>query len=221
MISPEKFFKKVSASYAIAIVYLIALFLTIPFVRSIQRFVCQEIGKSFFGFFVLGFIACFFVLTVLYLRPYFHKKTEWNRLVWILIVTAVYIYFTIKLWKRPEEAIHFLEYGFLSYLLFMALSHHIRDATIYLSVSFIVLFAGTLDEIIQWIVPARYWDSRDVWLNFIAGGLFQIAIWKGIRPGIINTKVSVKSMLILSSIIAACLLLIMLGSPDSPSRTQG
>ena len=124
----------------------------------------------------------------------------------------------LKLWKIPEEAIHFLEYGLLGFFLFQALSHHVRDKSIYFIATLFALLVGTFDEIFQWITPQRYWQFRDVWLNTLSGGLFQLAIWKVVKPKIISEKINANSLKILSSIFASCLILLGLCVSNTPQR---
>ena len=138
--------------------------------------------------------------------------------IWLSIVAGLYVYFMLKLWKIPEEAIHFLEYGLLGFFLFQALSHHVRDKSIYFIATLFALFVGTFDEIFQWITPQRYWQFRDVWLNVLSGGLIQLAIWKVVKPKIISEKINANSLKILSSISASCLILLGLCVSNTPQR---
>lgn len=66
------------------------------------------------------------------------------------------------------EKVHIIEYGLLAFLLYRALLPA-GD----LSVPFLTLlgvtFAGTLEEWVQWFVPARLGEIRDVFLNVFAG----------------------------------------------------
>ena len=137
---------------------------------------------------------------------------------WLAGVAGLYAYFTLRLWDIPEEAVHFVEYGVLSYFVYKALLHQVRDVTIYFSAAFIILFLGTIDEIIQWIVPNQFWDFKDVWLNFLSGGLFQLGLWKGIRPGLITGRVTPKSVRILSGAVAASVILLGLCVSTTPPR---
>ncbi len=77
---------------------------------------------------------------------------------------------------------------------------------------------GTIDEIIQWLVPSRYWDFRDIWLNFLAGGLFQICLWKGIQPDAISERVTPGSIKILLITAAGCLILLGICASNTPER---
>lgn len=212
------FSKKAWPAYGCAIFYTLFLFSSIPFVRPFQKFVYNQYGKSYFGYFVLVAIVLCLIGCVFYLIKNADRGVSTKNYLWLAGVTGLYVYFTLKLWGCPEEAIHFLEYGLLSYLFYRALRHHVKDVTIYFTVAFIALFLGTIDEIIQWIVPVRYWDFRDVWLNFLSGGLLQLGLWKGIRPRIINKRVRPQSIWILSTIIGACIILLALCAPNTPSR---
>ena len=119
---------------------------------------------------------------LIYILIFRLKIQSLQNYIWLLILTGLYIYFTLRMRKSPVEVTHFLEYGLLSIFIFRALKHHIKDKTIYFNTALIILLIGTLDEIIQWIVPGRVWNFKDVRLNVISGGLIQLAIWQVIKP---------------------------------------
>ena len=58
----------------------------------------------------------------------------------------------------------------------MALSHNIHNISIYFLCAFIVFVFGAVDEVIQWILPNRVFDIRDIIINGIAGILVQLLI---------------------------------------------
>lgn len=194
-----------------------AIFLTIPVARSIQRFVSNNWGRELFGYFVLSVICIAFII-LLYFLIYKLKIRSISNYIWLLLIAGLYTYFTLKLWKIPEEAIHFLEYGLLSFFLFKALRHNIRDRSIYITAALLALLIGTFDEIIQWMIPRRFWNFRDVGLNALSGGLFQLAVWKVLKPKIISEKTNVFSLRILSSIFASCLITLGLCVSNTPHR---
>ena len=157
-------------------------------------------------------------ISLLYYLIFKLKIRSPSRYIWLIIIVGLYIYFTLKLWKIPEEAIHFLEYGLLGFFLFKALSHHLKDKSIYITATLFALLIGTFDEILQWITPQRYWDFRDAGLNCLSGGLFQLAIWKVVKPKIISEKMTVKSLRIFTSIFASCLIMLGLCVSNTPNR---
>ncbi len=185
--------------------------------RKIQRFVYENWGREVFGYFVL---AVLFIgsISLLYYLIFKLKIRAPSNYIWLFIVGGLYTYFTLKLWKIPEEAVHFLEYGLLGFFLFRALSHKVKDKSIYFTATLLALLIGTFDEILQWITPQRYWDFRDVGLNALSGGLFQLAIWKVVRPKFISEKLNAKSLKIFTSIFVGCFIILGLCVSNTPNR---
>lgn len=98
-------------------------------------------------------------------------------------------YGLLLLWLRtPEEAMHFVEYGAVAVLFYEALAERRRSATRtgttpWLPVRIpaagalvLTIAAGWLDEGIQYLLPERYYDLRDVALNAAAGALALVAV---------------------------------------------
>lgn len=196
---------------------ILAILLIVPLARTIQAFVSTHWGRSLFGCAVLGAVGIVFLATVT--RLVFRLKVRSpGRLLWLAAVAGLYVYFTLKLWRAPEEAVHFLEYGLLGFLLFRALSYSIRDKTVYLAAFLISSTVGIFDEILQWIIPGRFWDFRDVGLNALAAGLFQVALWRGIKPSLISERVTPKSARRISVLLIMNLVLLGLCASNTPQR---
>ncbi len=71
----------------------------------------------------------------------------------------------------PVERIHLLEYGVLSWLLLRVLETRygpVRTTAYVISLVFIV---GLMDELLQGLLPNRYYDARDVGINLCSGVL--------------------------------------------------
>ncbi len=95
---------------------------------------------------------------------------------WFALISCLYglILYIVDV---PEEQVHFIEYGILSGLIYIALKLDIHNNVyVYFLSAFIVFAFGAVDEIIQWILPNRVFDIRDIVLNGIAGILVQILI---------------------------------------------
>ena len=171
----------------------LSILMIVPLARAIQGFVTAHGGRALFGYAVIAATAVAFCALIYVL--FFHLKIRSvSQYVWLALIAAFYIYYTLRLWKAPEEAVHFLEYGLLGYFLFRALSLTIQDKSVYFAAFFAGSLVGICDEIFQWAVPGRYWDLRDVALNALASGLFQLALWKGVKPGVIHQAMSAKSV---------------------------
>ena len=195
----------------------LAIFLVVPTARAIQRFVSTNWGRSLFGYAVLAAVIIAFFSLVYFLVFRLNIRSPANY-IWLTVVAGLYVYFTLQLWHAPEEAVHFLEYGLLGYFLFRALSLTIKDKSIYLTAFLIGALVGTFDELLQWTIPDRYWDFRDVALNALATGLFQVAVWKGIQPRIISEKTGSRSVRRVSILAAALVVILGLCASNTPQR---
>jgi len=211
---------KVWISWLLVFLCILAIFLVVPTARAIQKFVTVRWGRSLFGYSVLivTLSAFFILLYVLFFRL---KIRSLSNYIWLSLIAGLYFYFTLRLWPTPEEAIHFLEYGLLGYFLFRALSFKIKDNSIYLVAILIGFLVGTFDEILQWIVPLRYWDIRDVGLNVLSVTLFQVALWKGINPEIISEKIKAKSLRTASILLGINIVLLGVCMSNTPQRVVG
>jgi hypothetical protein len=196
---------------------ILAIFLVVPLARTIQRFVTAHWGRALFAYGVLAATAVAFLAIISYLVFRLKIRSPSNY-AWLAAVAGLYIYFTLQLWRAPEEAVHFLEYGLLGFFLFRALSHSISDRSIYLTAFFIGSLTGIFDEILQWAMPGRYFDFRDAGLNALATGLFQIALWKGIKPKIISERMTPRSVRRVSILLAINILLLALCASNTPRR---
>jgi VanZ family protein len=89
----------------------------------------------------------------------------------LLILGLLAEYFSLALIKRPEEKIHFLEYGLLGFLIYRAFSFRFgKFKLLSFSLSLSSLL-GFIDEVIQYFLPNRFYDARDILLNWVASGL--------------------------------------------------
>jgi hypothetical protein len=187
----------------------------VPLARAIQRFVTAHWGRALFGYAVIAATAVA-LCSLIYVLFFRLKIRAVSQYVWLALIAAFYIYYTLQLWKSPEEAVHFLEYGLLGFFLFRALSLAFRDKSIYFAAFFVGSLVGISDETFQWAFPGRYWDLRDVGLNALAVGLFQVALWKGIKPKVINQAIGAKSVRKASILLGANLILLGLCLSNTP-----
>jgi VanZ family protein len=188
-------------------VWTVVIYLTIPFARALQEDIAGRWGREFFTYFVVGSLVFVVVAAMLgILRASRHAHV--SGYFWLGGVAALTIYSAGNMSVSPEEAIHFLQYGLLGVLLFRALSHRLRDVGIYLVVLLIGALIGTFDEIIQWIVPERFFAFADIRLNAYAVLLSIVAIAKGIKPPFISRRIEPASVRWICPLAAAQILLL-------------
>jgi hypothetical protein len=201
-------------SWLYVAIWSLVIFATIPVARVLQKFVSQRWGRETFTYVVLVGILMAFGSSIFYLRRL--RAASRSSYFWLFATAAVFVGYTIYLRKAPEEAVHFLQYGVLGILTYRALAHRFHDASIYLAGAIICGIIGMLDEIIQWLTPARYWGLHDVWLNFVAGSLVQIGIAKGLTPSIIRGLPSRRNLQVLCRLGMAAVVLLGLSLLNTP-----
>ncbi len=97
---------------------------------------------------------------------------------WFLLCAVSSLYIVgLLIVKIPEERIHFLEYGFLVFLVFRALRIDIKGVSSYFFAFLITSFIGLGDEGIQYLLPNRYYQTEDVILNCISAALGLLLIF--------------------------------------------
>ena len=208
--------KKGRAWLAVCI-WALVIFLTIPLARPIINAVSEGLDRAVFMYLVLSIIAIVFVLSLVYL--FRNRLFAPARLIWLFLPASVFVAYTIHLSaKSPEEAIHFVQYGVLGLLVFRALSIARPCIITYFSAAVICGIIGTVDEVIQWLVPGRYWGFRDIWLNFFSGALVQVAIAGGLQPAYIARRPALNDIRFLCKLLTAAAVLIGLCLLNTPDR---
>lgn len=191
------------------------IYLTIPLARIIQETVRDRAGKE--AFLWITFLA--FAAAAAWIIRAFRRKQGNARPVQIAVLAGMGGLFSWLAWSlraNPEESFHFVQYGMLSVLLFRALRHRLSDPSIYLTATLIGSALGILDELIQWVVPRRYFDFRDIWINAQAVGLVQIALAAGIRPPGIRGRPTWTGLQLFCRAAMAVLLLLLLCVSATP-----
>jgi VanZ family protein len=204
-------------SWLYVIVWSLIIFVTIPLARTIQAFVAQQWGRELFTYAVLAATVIVLIITLIHLFRY--RTASRYSFFWLLAVAAVFVAYTLKLGKRnPEEAIHFIQYGILGILVYRALSHRMRDITIYFAAAIICGIIGIVDETIQWLTPGRHWGLNDIWINFFSACLVHVAIAKGLQPELIHIRPRLSGLSFLCRIGLLATVLMGLNLLNTPER---
>jgi len=98
------------------IVWVAVIYTTIPFVRVLREWYVARWDPAWIGLSVALVLA---VSAVAILWSLAERRQGLSRgdFLWIVGVTAVFLWWTLSLRRSPEEAVHFLEYGVLAILL--------------------------------------------------------------------------------------------------------
>ncbi len=192
-------------SWIIVAIYSSIIFVTLSYARAFSTFMIDRFGNDIFSQITVVTLLVAAVFLLLYLL---RVKTHLvSRFVAFLGIVALYAFFLheplrVNLYAALRwfglntaflealeifpiyagEKIHFLEYGFLGLLLCKTLSYRIKDRSAYWLALLIVYLIGMTDEGIQWALPSRVGEYRDIWMNITSGGLAILSVFWVIRP---------------------------------------
>jgi hypothetical protein len=133
-----------------------------------------------------------FVLIILAIILSGLKKLSGQHEIWIgLGIAAVYGMVMVRVFVTPEERTHLIEYGVVAAPIYQALLERVRNGiqVLYPAIMAIVITTifGFLDEVIQYLLPSRVYDIRDVGFNALAGVMavlsIRILVWMRERTG--------------------------------------
>ena len=189
------------------------IYTTVPFVRTLREWYVARWDPATITWAVAATLTCGALAAALILG---RRSTSLRpgALLWIITVSGALVLWTFSLRRSPEEAVHFLEYGVLALLIHRALRPVMDDELVFVAGVLIGTLIGTVDEIIQWLSPQRYWDWRDLVLNGGAGALIQLALWRIVPP--LPARWSVPSARIVVRLAAVTLLMITLCLANTP-----
>jgi hypothetical protein len=197
------------------VVWVAAIYTTIGFVRRLREWYVERWDPVFIGWAVTAVLVAAAGTAAIVLLRRAHVLRP-GAIQWLSIVTVILVLWTYSLRRSPEEAVHFIEYGLLAILLHRALRPTIPGSLLFVAGALVGALIGTVDEVIQWFSPNRFWDWRDIGLNAGAGAIVQFALWR-LRPP--RPEVSPpRSQRIVLRLASALLLLLTLCLANTPHR---
>jgi len=206
-------------SWLIVSLWMLFIYTAIPLARKLQHFIQEHLGRSTFIWIVALYIGSFLLLGVLYLLRN-RKRTSIRGMPWLIITGVIFAGWTFALRDNPERALHFVQYGTLGLLTYRALLHRIKDPSIYFVTILFCSVAGTIDEMIQWLTPNRFFDFNDIFINCGAAALSQLAIALGIKPETVSESLSRKGLRTVSNLAVVQLGLLILCVVNTPARVD-
>jgi hypothetical protein len=195
------------------------IYATIPLARTLQAWVYERVGRNAF-LVVVGLALLIGLAGALRVVRHQARPVSRSALIWLWGVALVLAAGTWHLRHGPEEAMHFVQYGVLSVLLYRALRTRFADAGLYAIAFLLGALLGVVDEVIQWIIPRRFFDFRDILINVSAVGLVQIALARGVRPTGLDPRMRPATLNVAVRLAAGLVLLLMLMFLATPARVR-
>ncbi len=161
-IRPRSSFLSPLLRRGITLGYLLAIYASLGIVRPIaeQLRAAGLLRLTVYSLLGLGTVA------LLWWR---HRDMARARLAWRILLIALLVLISLLFPGLPEEKLHFLTYGLLGWLLCWSMESDFPTPRTLLTALALAWSAGTVDELIQWYLPSRIFDLRDIFFNGVAG----------------------------------------------------
>ena len=108
---------------------------------------------------------------------FYHTSGRWLPYLALAAIAVVYGYLLQVYAIYPAERLHLVEYGFVGFFLFRALRFDMGRLNAYIAALVLTAVIGFVDESIQWVLPQRYFEMKDVQLNAISGALGLLVVY--------------------------------------------
>lgn len=212
-------FKQTTKDWGLVSIIIISIWALVPWARSIQNFISSTLGRVTFMLLVFGISLGIAIGLINYLWSKLKIK-QIHLYLLLLILMIFYFGAVLSLRDSPEEAVHFLEYGLLSWALYRTFRHYLPDWGIYGASLFSAGLVSWIDELFQWAWPNRIWDLRDVSLNIFSSLLVQLALFLIGRKTSLRKKsrLSFKSLRLMSWLLSINLLILGFTFSLTPAR---
>lgn len=159
-----------SRNFFLLLAYIALNFCMLPYFRLVVDFLRKQglLSFSILMLTILAIMICFYNLyknfnkQILYVLPLLCFAYSWG------------FDFAVTI----EEKFHFFQYGLMSLLAYRYFKvFELRKHLLFFVCLLLCSFIGYLDEVIQYYLPNRFFDWRDVFLNFYAALLALIIIF--------------------------------------------
>lgn len=149
--------------------YVAFIYSTLSVAPSFSRTLSKLLGRNF-----NISVSIFILILVTGTIVVFYKRLKSRRpgvYIGLAAVFFTYLLFIFSWTGQPAERMHLVEYGFLSYLVLRVMDK-IRPLVMkYFCVIMAVTAIGICDELIQWLLPNRVCDIKDMIFNAVSGVL--------------------------------------------------
>ena len=208
-----------TSAWGAVVAGILLIFTSIPLARAVQGFLDRRVRLDVYLGIAVGFglLGLAWALRRLARTP---GVRIGPRLGWLAGAAAGTVWLLRGQLQSSVEAIHFVEYAALGVLFFRAWRGPARDPLVYpLALAGVALVAWT-DEFLQWLMPGRFWDFRDVRLNVLAGVVGLLFAAGVAAPGSVRLPIARRSVRRLCAVLGALVLLLGFAVSATPARVD-
>ena len=169
-------------AWGLALLYVTFVYSTIPLMPRVWGALSEYTEGSGRYLGILLVVAVGAVLVTKVWRRVGRRR--WSPYLALAVIGPIYVYLLREYAIFPSERLHLVEYGFMGWFLFRALRIDLSARGAYAAAFAGTVLLGIGDECIQWILPQRFFEVKDVQLNAISGGLGLLLLRFVVSPSV-------------------------------------
>lgn len=113
---------------------------------------------------------------------------RWRVVLALGFIAPIYAYLLYEFAKFPAERLHLVEYGLMGYVVLRALRIDLSPVPAYLASFVIAVLIGVGDECIQWVLPQRFFEVKDIQLNAVSAVLGLLLVRFVVDPRMVDER---------------------------------
>ena len=164
-------------AWAIVLLYITLIFITLGDVVPIVNFAEKKLGNNFD--FIMKYSLYFFFSGFFVYITAIKKERRLTQYIYYILILIAFILVIKGFVLYPAEYIHLIEYSIFGALFFWTMSlYGLSLLASYGVTVFVALLVGSADEIAQSFIPMRFFDFKDILINF-QSGILGAAVYAG------------------------------------------
>ena len=152
--------------WAVTGVYVALLYLTLPYTKGVV--LSLKAMHIFPAIVTATYLAI--AAVVLWLMLFLYRIRDAAAYILMTCLAVILAYFVLGL-EVPEERVHFVQYGLLSVSMCYSLRPTLAGKALYGATFFWTALGGIVDESLQYFIPSRVFDLRDIGFNVTAAAI--------------------------------------------------
>ncbi len=184
---------------SLTFIYILFIYATLGIMPHIRTILTSVFGDSIYNSVI--FIALVFLAGLLYYLIRRIKFKGISSVIAAVILAGIYAY-AFMILDVAIERVHYIQYGILGFLFYRTFRCWEDGIIVYFYTAIAVFLAGMGDETIQWALPNRVGEYRDIVINGTAGVLSQMIIAFSVKPAGLYEKIRKTDLKRLSFLLA-------------------
>ncbi len=169
--------------WGIVTLYTLSIYAFLPYAPRFWRFVLGHWGDSvnYLGIFFVCVLGAYFLVHLIFQR----QVKDFSVYLAFFLISIACLAILKYMCVTGAERFHLLLYGTLTCFIFWAFKFDVKRRRVYLYTAALAMLLGAIDEGIQYVLPMRVFDVRDIYMNWLSSGMGELFIIFVLKPDVL------------------------------------